>query len=197
VGKHSSPSGGAFYRSLVGSLLPWALISAVVAVGIWVGVGAVGSEDPEQTPPANAVAQAPPSPTPSVTPTASPTRSPDPKKTAADKKEPDRKKGDRKDSKKPKNALITADVTVQVLNGTGAPYADDDMADQLARLGFEVVAVDGSSRAYAETTVFWSFAEARKAAEALARKYGWAVGPKPSNLSTTVDLHVIVGDDYV
>jgi hypothetical protein len=71
------------------------------------------------------------------------------------------------------------------------------MADRLSSLGFEVVAVEGSSRQYPETTVFWSFPAAQEAAERLAGKYGWVAAAKPANLSSTVDLHVVVGSDEV
>jgi hypothetical protein len=71
------------------------------------------------------------------------------------------------------------------------------MADRLKGLGFRVVALGGANKAYQRTTVFWSYAEARPAAKALAAKMGWQVGPKPTNLSTTVALHIIVGEDEI
>jgi hypothetical protein len=88
-------------------------------------------------------------------------------------------------------------MTVQVLNGTDDPEADDVMADRLAGLGFEVLSVDSASVPYASTTVLWSYAESRSAARRLAARFGWRVAPKPDNLSTEVALHVVVGADEV
>ncbi|HEU4480829.1 MAG TPA: LytR C-terminal domain-containing protein, partial [Actinomycetota bacterium] len=186
-GRHSSGSQVGFYRSVLGWALPWMVIAAGVAIGVWVAVNALGNGDPVDDGPAAAAA-----PSPSVAPRPS---SPEPSKTATPRPKPSRSP-DPTTTPRPKSKLITEGITVQVLNGTGDPDADDRMASRLADLGFEVLAVDGSSKAYAQTTVFWSYAEAQKAGEALARRFGWSVGPKPSNLSTTVALHVVVGDDF-
>jgi hypothetical protein len=43
--------------------------------------------------------------------------------------------------------------------------------------------------------VFWSFPSAREAAERLAARFGWLAQEKPSNLSSQVDIHVVVGSD--
>lgn len=184
MGRHSSPSQFHYYRSIFGWFLPWALVAAVVGVGVWVGVDVLGGDE-IQEPPAPAVASSPsPEETaiPSPTPTVSEEPEPEPEPEQPKKSEP---------------KLITEGITVQVLNATTSnPDADDQMADKLASLGFDVIAVGGANRVYQETTVFWSFAEAEKAAERLAARFGWGVAPKPSNLSTTVDLHVIVGEDF-
>ncbi len=94
-------------------------------------------------------------------------------------------------------ALITEGINVQVLNGTADTSADDAVAARLSGLGFRIEAIDDSSAAYARTTVFWSYPEAQKAAEALATRMGWIAKPKPENLSATVALHVVVGEDEV
>ena len=187
MGRHSSPEQGPFYRSIIGWLLPWVMIAAAVIVAVYIAVDAVGKDDTEipvarssSTPRAEeTVAEAEPTPT---EPEAEETPAPEPKKT--DKAEPD-------------DELITDDITVQVLNGTGATDADDRMANRLSSLGFEVVSVEGSSKQYPDTTVFWSFPAAREAAERLAARFDWVAAAKPSNLSSTVDLHVVVGSDEV
>lgn len=69
------------------------------------------------------------------------------------------------------------------------------MAVRLGREGFEIVAVEFTSTPYKETTVFWSYPDARKAGEALASHFGWLVEEKPGNLADTVALHVVVGRD--
>lgn len=187
MGRHSSASQFSYYRSIVAWFLPWALVASVVGVGVWVGVDVLGGEQINE-PPAPVVAGSPSpspaeesSPSPEETPTEEPDPSPEPKK--------------KKDA--PQEKLITEDITLQVLNATTSdPDADDLMADRLTKLGYEVIAVGGANRVYQQTTVFWSFDEAREAAERLGAHFGWDVQPKPSNLSTTVDMHVIVGEDF-
>ena len=188
MGRHSSGSQFHFYKSVFGWILPWLVVAGLLGVGIWIGVDALSNDDEIETPPLTAAES--PSPSPSPTPEA-PSAEPSPTET-----EPSRKPSAKPSPKQTEPELITENMTVQVLNGTGDPSADELMADRLAQLGFDVVALGGSSKAYATTTVFWSYTESQEAAEALAAKEGWAVGPKPSNLSTTVALHVIVGDDF-
>lgn len=190
MGKHSAPQQAPFYRSIVVWLLPWVLIAAVVVVAVWIAIDAVGRDDEKLVPAARdtrtpvIVVSESPQQTPEQTPEPVETKRPKPKKT----KEP---KPDRSDEQE----LITEDITVQVLNATADHGADDRMADRLSSLGYEVVSIQGSSKEYSATTVFWSFPEAREAAERLAARFGWRSGPKPSNLSSTADLHVIVGND--
>jgi hypothetical protein len=190
VGRHSSGSQFRFYRSVFAWIFPWLLVAGLLGVGIWIGVDALSNEDEIVTPPVAAVTSVSPSPTP-----ATPSEDPEPELTPSD--EPSDKPSDKPSPKESEVALITENMTVQVLNGTGTPSADELMADRLAQLGFDVVALGGSSKAYSVTTVFWSYTESQEAAEALAEKEGWAVSPKPSNLSTTVALHVVVGDDFL
>lgn len=188
MGRHSKRDQGPFYRSLLGWFLPWILIALVVGVAIWFLVTAIGGD--EVTPSAADRSPSPtesPEPTPSeseivlASPKPSPTRKPKPKPTKT--KEPEQV------------ALITDGINVQVLNGTGDTSVDDAVASTLTGLGFRIEAIDDSSKAYVRTTVFWSYPEAQKAAEALAARMGWVAQPKPENLSDTVALHVVVGED--
>lgn len=190
MGRHSSGSQFHFYKSVFGWILPWLVVAGLLGVGIWIGVDAMSNDDEIETPPLTAAESPTPSPSPSPSPEIV---SPEPSPTES---KPSKKPSAKPSPKRTEPELITENMTVQVLNGTGNPSADELMADRLAQLGFDVVALGGSSKAYAETTVFWSYTESQEAAEALAAKEGWAVGPKPSNLSTTVALHVIVGDDF-
>jgi hypothetical protein len=95
----------------------------------------------------------------------------------------------------PKANLITQGITVQVLNGTSDASADDRMANKLTKLGYQVIAISPASVAYSHTTVYWAVADAKPAAEALAQRFGWVAAPKPGNLSSQVDIHVVVGAD--
>ena len=183
MGRHSSPEQGPFYRSIIAWLLPWVMIAAAVVVAVYIAIDAVSKDDTQ------IASGTRPSPTaerdePSETPEPEETKEPKPKET----EEP-------KDDKGPKERLITAGITIQVLNGTAATDADDRMADRLSSLGFEVVAIEGASKEYPQTTVFWSFPSAREAAERLAARFDWLAAAKPANLSSTVDIHVVVGSD--
>ena len=182
MGRHSSPAQGAFYRSIISWALPWLMIAAVVLVAVVIAIDAVGGDDLDALPTAKQTRSAEPEPTEDPTPSSEPVETPEPKDTP-------------KDEPKDKEVALITDVTVQVLNGTGVTDADDRMADRLSELGYEVVAIEGSSKQYSATTVFWSHPDAQKAAEALAERFGWLAQAKPDNLSATVDLHVVVGTD--
>ncbi|MEA2516780.1 MAG: LytR cell envelope-related transcriptional attenuator [Actinomycetota bacterium] len=189
MGKHSSPEQGPFYRSFVAWLFPWILIGIFVLVAVWVAVDVVGKDD--ATIPVAKSSRSAPEEQSSSEPVVSET--PMPVVSATPEPEGSNDPGDGGSSK----PLITRDITIQVLNGTAATEVDDRMADRLSSLGFEVVAVQGSSKQYPQTTVYYSFPDAREAAERLAAKFGWLVDAKPSNLSSTVDIHVVVGSDEV
>jgi outer membrane biosynthesis protein TonB len=162
------------------------MIAAAVVVAVYIAIDAVGKDD-TKIPVAGSSSEAP-AQEPTKEPKPTPTNEPEPEETP--EPEPD-------ETDEPDDELITEDITVQVLNGTASTEADDRMADRLSSLGYEVVSVQGANKEYSETTVFWSFPAAQEAAERLAAKYGWASGLKPSNLSSTVDLHVVVGADEV
>ncbi|MGH2755779.1 MAG: LytR C-terminal domain-containing protein [Actinomycetota bacterium] len=190
MGRHSSHSQFRFYRSVVGWALPWLLVASVVATGVWFGVDAIGGDGVQRRPRIEAAAD---TPTPDTSPRSekSARPSPTPSRPDRDAPEPDEDEGSPFSGK-----LITEGITVQVLNGSTSPEAAASMSDQLSGLGFEIVAVNESSKGYPLTTVFWSSEASRGAAEALAGRYGWAAEPKPDNLTDEVSLHVVVGDDF-
>ncbi|MGH2818234.1 MAG: LytR C-terminal domain-containing protein [Actinomycetota bacterium] len=195
-GRHSTDDEGAYVRSLIGWFVPWALVALVVGAGIVFLVDWAG--EPEIRPPAASEVRA--SPSPSATPTeivlASPSPKPSPTQDEQDTQDEQNtqdeqdEQDDRSDVK-----LITKDVNVQVLNATSDPDAADRMAQKLTQLGYRVESVEGASGSYRETTVFWSYAGARRAGEALAARFDWVVEEKPSNLSAEVAIHVVVGAD--
>ena len=182
MGRHSSGRTGPFLLSLLGWLLPYLLIAAVVGVGVWIVADYMGRDDTEpraaseERPDTEPTSEAPVN-TPTVE---TPTEDPSPKK---------------EEPKKDRVPLITKGVTVQVLNGSNDPQAGEVMAERLRKLGYQVAAVEFSSAPYEKTTVFWSFPDAEDAARALAAKYDWDAKPKPANLAETVSLHVVVGRD--
>ena len=186
MGRHSSPDQGPFYASFLSWIGLWVLIAAVTGVAVWFVVGAIGGEQVPRpvAAPNDSESQTKPEPTVSgarVAKVEEPPETPEPAATAASKE---------------RNAkLVTDGVTVQVLNGTLKPESAQSVAERLSGLGYAIVAVEESSRAYSETTVFWSTAESREAAMALADHFGWLAEPKPANLADTVSLHVVVGAD--
>ena len=195
MGRHSAPREWPFIRSLVAWLLPWLAIAFIVGLAVWVTVSTLGR--PEVDPGVGAATTSR-SPTPSVSPTepgdqlaVSGSVDGDPVVPSPRREREQRDKSDQPERQK----LITKGITIQVLNGTSAPDAGDAMAARLTSLGFDIVAVEPSSKAYADTTVFWSHTSARAAATALAARFGWTAAPKPANLADTVDLHVVVGAD--
>lgn len=183
MGRHSSPNQWPFYRSVAGYFFPWVLVAAVIVAATWIAISSVGGEDFDQRRP-NAGATGPtesPSPEESE-PEATPTSTPEPTETAAPTEDPTVE-------------LITEGVTVQVLNATDDDAAGDAMAERLADLGYQVIAINAAVGEYPTTTVLWSADEWQDAAEALATRFGWLSEPKPENLSDQVAIHVVVGDD--
>ena len=182
MGRHSSPDQVPFYRSVASWSLPWVMFAGVIGVVVWIGVDAVSKDDAEVPPPAT-VAQESPTPESSPEPEETePVGTPKPERT----REPEPEEPPTVDG---------SGTTVQVLNGTNSSQADDRMANRLVRLDFTVVALESASRQYSETTVFWSFAGSRDIATALAERFGWVAQEKPANLSSSVDIHVVVGSD--
>jgi hypothetical protein len=186
MGRHSSEAQAPFYRSFAKWLVPWLVVAMIVGVGVWMGVGALGSGPLETQSPAS---DNEPTDEPSMAETTSPTPNPSPTPDPTPTEEPEEDQPDRAAAPSGKG------LTVQVLNGTGVEEANDRVADELEKLGYEIVNLEGASKAYPATTVYWSYPEARKPAQRLAAHFGWEAGPKPENLSTTVALHIIVGAD--
>ena len=188
MGRHSSESQVPFYRSLAKWLAPWLIVASLAVAGVWVGVGALGDgpletpspvNDTESSDPPDPVVTESPSPEPEVSVEPTPTVKPEPEPEETPKVAAPRGNG----------------LTTQVLNGTGVEEANDRVAARLEKLGYEIVNLEGASTAYSATTVFWSYPQAKKPAVRLATYFGWEAAPKPSNLSSTVALHIVVGAD--
>jgi hypothetical protein len=173
-------------RSLIGWVVPWSVVALTVGAGIVFLVDWVGA--PEVRPPPASHVRASPSPTASTAEVVVATPSPEPSPTPSPKQSSTEE--DRSDVK-----LITKDVNVQVLNGSPDPGAAARLAQRLSGLGFRVESVEDASTSYRETSVFWSYAEARRAGVALAERFDWTAEEKPENLSAEVAVHVVVGAD--
>jgi hypothetical protein len=183
MGQHSSPEQWPFYRSVVGWFLPWVMVAGVVGVALWVAVASLGGDDGAS--PALSRDRSPSPKTEVVAPVVPPTETAKPKKEKPPKPE----------ETEAEEELIVDGITVQVLNASGTPGAEDPVTTELTELGFEIVTVVDASKIYEETTVFWSTNESRPAAEALAARFDWIVESKPANLSVDVSVHVVVGRD--
>ena len=179
MGRRSSPDQWPFYRSVLSWFVPWALVAAIVGIGVWIAVDALSGGASNAKPSAALAAGSPsasssrarPTPTPS-----SSTTEPAPKHQR-------------------KAPLITDGITVQVLDATSDPAAGQRTATRLAHLGFQIAVVGPATTPYAHTTVFWAYPSAKPAAKALAARFGWVASLKPANLSSQVALHVVVGAD--
>jgi hypothetical protein len=160
----------------------WVVIAAITGIAVWFLVNALGGEGVQPRAVADDRETQAPEPTeePETQPVVA-TETPAPVET--------------EDTPDDEVKLITEGVSVQVLNGTLQPDAGEGMSARLSDLGFTVVAVEESSQAYTDTTVFWSTPDAEEAARALADRFGWVAEAKPENLSPEVSLHVVVGAD--
>jgi hypothetical protein len=190
MGRHSSPEQSSFYRSLLGWFLPWVLVAAVAGVAVWIAVGALGQGPLDTPPPQSTSEENGPRPTNGTgnSPGDGVSPSPTPEK---------QQRKDRKPKSEARNRpkLITDGMTVQVLNATTSGGSGSAMANRLENLGFRIAAVGRAASVYDRTTVFWSFDASRRAGRLLARRFGWEVDPAPVNLSRSVALHVVVGQD--
>jgi hypothetical protein len=193
MGRHSSHQQVDFMKSAFMWFLPW-LLAAVVGIGaVWIGVDAAlggDSSGPADEPPARAGAAADPSPSVDATPPETPVEESPPEK--ENEKPAEKEPKDKQEKKKPR--LISDGVRVQILNGTTLSDADDRIASELEALGFEIVATN-AWHATPISVVYWSTPEDERTATLLADKLGWVAQPKPEELSTEVQLHVLVGAD--
>lgn len=193
--QHSGPDDRSFAVSLAQHAGAAVALVLIVAAGFW----AVGQIEPG----GEVEVSAGPSPSPTATeepaeptdlattPTETTTESvasPSPSPTPAPQPSPTETSAERIDP---------AEVSIQVLDGVldDGGVAAHAVADELRGDGYNVIVVNQSYRTYDTTTVF--FTEGNEpAARQLASDYGFArVEAKPSNLSSSVDIHLVVGKD--
>lgn len=199
TGRHAIPGDRSFAASLLRSLASAVALVTLVAAAFW-GIGRFqptgelgdpgdGTGPALEEPP---VAHAPPAEeetgyetlglpsrlTPSPTASASATATPSP-------------------SSSPTVAIAPSRVSVQVLDAAG----DDGVrarraVSRLRADGYNVVATNEASRVYSRTEVMYSPGK-EAAARQIASAYGLSeVRPKPSNLTSRVDVHLVIGRDY-
>lgn len=137
--------------------------------------------------------------TPAGTPTTAPTDAPE---TAPDETEPDdatdepTEEATEDEVEPPATTFDPAEISVQVLDGVrdGGTTARD-VADRLEEDGFDLVAFNRAASTYTETTLFYTDGHEEEGSQ-LADEYGWTtLLPNDVGLSSSVDVHVIVGTD--
>ncbi|HEX2029410.1 MAG TPA: LytR C-terminal domain-containing protein [Nitriliruptorales bacterium] len=198
--RHRPDGDPSFLTSLLRQLAGAVALVTVVTAAFWgIGQMRVGSQGPVIESPSADVSSATPSPSnggspdprpeaipstpigPVGTPTAAPTTA-GPPTTAS----PEPARAD------------PSTISLQVLDAAGDGGARSRAALQRLRdAGYRVVARNRAARRYAQGTVFYTRgheAEARQVAGDLPGR--WVVDEKPSNLSASVGVHVVVGTDY-
>lgn len=188
--KHTPPGDRSFVKSVSVHLATGVALIAVVAGAFW-GLGRIGAE------PTGPVVAASPGDAEEPTPPA--VQSPDPASTPPTTSEPASPTPTEASSptESPTGGeLDPQSISMQVLDATEDGDTADGFADRARGDGYRVVAVNRAVRVYEETTVFWSPGH-EEAARHVAAQYGFAVvEEKPGNLSSSVNVHVVIGEDY-
>jgi outer membrane biosynthesis protein TonB len=210
VAKHTPHGDTSFQRSLLiyagGALGVVALFALVFA-----GIGALRGEPGDVT--VDPVATGTEAVTPTEPPTADETTEPpatsEPTETAAPSEEPTTEPVETETATEepsaepspiapPAGEVDPASVSIQVLDAVldDGGAAANRVADELREAGYRVVVVNKAARKYDATTVFHSSADGEPAARQIASQFSFTVvEPKPSNLSSSVDIHLVVGAD--
>lgn len=199
MGRHADPDARHFWRSL-GTASLRATVALALVVGLFAALSSVGGvpedgpvivggpdpgsgDGPAVQPPT----EEEPSPNPATQPTTDATQAPvDPPADA--------------DAESPEELIAAApqpgETTVQVLDGVGGSPRLPLLVGSLEDLGYDVVATNPAATDYAVTTVLFTEGS-EAAARALQARDSRIVERRPSpGLSTEVDLHVVLGDDW-
>ncbi len=188
-----------FFASLIRNIAGAAALVTLVAAAFW-GIGRVQptaevgeAEDGEMPLGGPPVAMAPvaetesdlePFPTPALTALPNPTPSSSMTSTPTP-------------SASPTVTVAPSRISVQVLDAAGDGGTKARLAASRLRAdGYNVVAINKASRTYPRTEVMYSPGDEAKARQ-IAYAYGFSsVRPKPSNLTSKVDVHIAIGRDY-
>lgn len=162
-----------------------ALLAAAVAFGVyWLVFGQVDpAEEMALDDPSPSVADVAPTvpaePTPTAPPLVEPTTPPVIEATT------------------PPAGQVGEGVSVQVLNGTDDQALFDDVVATLVELGYDVTEAGRARTDYDQTTIFATAGqEAQADALQQADPRFTVIGENPGNLTTELDIHVVVGSDW-
>lgn len=100
-------------------------------------------------------------------------------------------------SESPTATIAPSRISVQILDAAGdGGVRARSAASRLRRAGYRVVAINEASRVYPRSEVMYSPGNEAKASQ-IAAAYGFSsVRPKPANLTSAVDVHLVIGRDY-
>lgn len=186
AGRHADPDPRHLRRSLAG-----AAMRAAFALGLIIGLTlALARITPSflDAPPPDVVA-APPAPPDEPSPSPSPSS---PSSTDEDDAAPPGPSP----SPSPIEAPPPSETSVQVLDATGAGGAIDEAVDALTELGYDVVATNPASGSFANTTTFFTAGHEAEARALVQRDPRFGVVQPNTSLSESVDVHVVLGDDW-
>lgn len=213
-GRHVPPGDRSFALSIgrhVGSAV---LLVVVVAAAFW-GIGQLRGDTPDPVisapptqpaPTATAPATDDPAaaptddPTdgatePADTPTVEPTAEPTTALTSEPTPEPTPEASP--SAAAPSGDVDPASISIQILDAVldDGGEAVERVEGELEAAGYRVVATNKAVRKYTQTTVFYTEGN-EDAARQIAAEFGYdAVEPKPDNLSSSVEIHLVVGAD--
>ena len=202
--RHRPPGDNSFLVSL-GRHLAAAVGLVVVMAGAFWAIGSLGDDDGElvvaASPPA-ATATAPDTPASGTTGDASPTAPADagegsPTSSPTATPTGDDASPDDATASPTGEGIPPGEISLQVLDAVliDGNTAAQEIADELEADGYDVVVVNKASKVYDVTTVFFT-PGFEDSARQIAAAYGFTrVEEKPSNLSSTVRVHLVIGRD--
>jgi hypothetical protein len=209
MAKHTPAEDNSFALSLAKHGAAAVALVVVVAAAFW-GVGRMGEDTAEpaaagqetgETPTPDAGgASTPPAedtPTPSVSDTPASTPSTAGPSVSATPTASEATATETPSSEQTNDGLDPASISVQVLDAVrdDAGVGAQGWADQLEADGYDVIVINTASVTYARTTVFYTPGN-EAAARQIAAQYGFTeVDLRPDNLSDSVDIHLVVGQD--
>lgn len=208
MGRHADPDPRHFWRSLAAAFVRATLALGLV-VGLFAAVSTIGDDPPGDGP----VMLGGPDPLDGGTPPLAPEG---PEDAAPEDTEGDAGAGGTEGTQRREGPEDTEDdaaavdategpvvaaaapeqTRVQVLDGVNDPALLAEFVAALEALGYQVVATNPASTAYAATTVFYSEGQEPAAQALQIRDPRMALLAPSPGLSDTVDLHVVVGADW-
>jgi hypothetical protein len=190
--RHSRTGDRSFTVSLVTHLSAGLALVLVVAGAFW-GLGQIQAPDGDPTPPEIVAGDEPGEPATPETPAETPDPEPEPTDEPADE-EPD----PATEEPEAPAAFAPGEISVQVRDAAGDGGARMRAVEQRLRAdGYRVVATHTAIRIYERSTIFFTQGAEDKA-HFMAGNYPefTIVDEKPDNLSASVNVHVVVGQDY-
>lgn len=194
-GKHTPPGDRSFVVSLATHLSAGVALVLVVAGAFW-GLGQIQGTpagDPTITPPEITAGETPDAPPPATEP-ADPAE-PDEPDEATDEPTP---ANDEPADEPETGAFEPSEISVQVLDAAGdGGTRMQALVAELRADGYRVVATGQARRIYERSTIFYTDGAQEKAWFVSSEYPAFTiVEEKPSSLTSSVEVHIVVGEDY-